>query len=72
MQEFSSLICNVNRIESVLAECDSDEEYDQVMDQSNDKKKAKKRQKLDTWIQESDQIMDLTDPVSLQRISGMK
>jgi len=55
-----------------LAECDSDEEYDQVMDQSNDKKKAKKRQKLDTWIQESDQIMDLTDPVSLQRISGMK
>lgn len=55
-----------------MAECDSDEEYEQVMDQSNDKKRGKKRQKLDTWIQESEHIMDLTDPASLQRISGIK
>ncbi|CAB3369668.1 Hypothetical predicted protein [Cloeon dipterum] len=58
-------------IESVLAECDSDEEYEKIMDNSADKK-PKKRKMMDTWIQESDDVIDFTDPVSMQRISAKR
>ncbi|XP_059486905.1 RRP12-like protein [Neocloeon triangulifer] len=60
-------------IESVLAdECDSEEDYEKIMNENNEKKRPKKRQKLDTWIQESEDALDFTDPTSMQRISAKK
>jgi hypothetical protein len=69
------LFLHLIRIESVLAECDSEDDFDELMDdgkQKGPKEKGpkKKRKKMETWIQEGE-VLDLTDPTSMQSISGL-